>query len=122
MTRPAAEVASLLEAEREELLEERRRIEEHISSQPQSEETGELRDHLHHPADAASATYDREQQAALLENVEGLLRKVNRALEKIREGSYGICDRCGGEIAPPRLEALPSACLCLDCQDREDLL
>ncbi len=122
MTPSAEEIAAVLKSERDALLEERRRIEESISSQSESDETGEVRDHLHHPADAASATYDREQLAGRLENVEGLLRRVNRALEKLREGSYGVCDRCGDQIALPRLEALPFACLCLDCQDREDLL
>lgn len=43
------------------------------------------------------------------------LADVERALEKLDEGSYGICDRCGETIAPERLEARPSSVLCVRC-------
>ena len=41
--------------------------------------------------------------------------KLQRALAKLAEGSYGRCDRCGGPIAPGRLEAAPESALCIDC-------
>jgi len=41
--------------------------------------------------------------------------KLQRALAKLEEGSYGRCDRCGGDIAPGRLEAAPESVLCIDC-------
>ena len=41
--------------------------------------------------------------------------KLRRALAKLEEGSYGRCDRCGGAIAPGRLEAAPESALCIDC-------
>ena len=41
--------------------------------------------------------------------------KLKRALEKLEEGSYGRCDRCGAPIAPARLEAAPESALCIDC-------
>lgn len=41
--------------------------------------------------------------------------KLERALAKLDEGSYGRCDRCGGAIAPGRLEAAPESSLCIDC-------
>jgi DnaK suppressor protein len=41
--------------------------------------------------------------------------KLERALAKLAEGSYGRCDRCGGAIAPGRLEAAPESSLCIDC-------
>jgi DnaK suppressor protein len=41
--------------------------------------------------------------------------KLKRALAKLDEGSYGRCDRCGGPIAPARLEAVPESTLCIDC-------
>jgi DnaK suppressor protein len=41
--------------------------------------------------------------------------KLRRALAKLEEGSYGRCDRCGGPIAPRRLEAAPESALCIDC-------
>ena len=41
--------------------------------------------------------------------------KLERALAKLEEGTYGECDRCGGPIAPARLEAAPESVLCIDC-------
>jgi DnaK suppressor protein len=41
--------------------------------------------------------------------------KLERALAKLEEGSYGRCDRCGGAIAPGRLEAVPESVLCIEC-------
>jgi DnaK suppressor protein len=41
--------------------------------------------------------------------------KLRRALEKVEDGSYGRCDRCGNPIAPARLEAVPESVLCIDC-------
>jgi DnaK suppressor protein len=41
--------------------------------------------------------------------------KLQRALAKVEEGSYGRCDRCGEPIAPGRLEAAPESVLCIDC-------
>ena len=44
---------------------------------------------------------------------------VNRALDRIASGTYGECVRCGGPIAPARLEARPEAALCIDCARQE---
>jgi DnaK suppressor protein len=41
--------------------------------------------------------------------------RLERALAKLEEGSYGSCDRCGRPIAPARLEAVPESVLCIDC-------
>jgi DnaK suppressor protein len=41
--------------------------------------------------------------------------KLQRALAKLEQGSYGRCDRCGGPIAPARLEAAPESVLCIEC-------
>ncbi len=55
---------------------------------------------------------DRSRAAAELEH---LAEQVRRALERLEQGGYGICERCGREIAGPRLEALPWAVRCIDC-------
>jgi DnaK suppressor protein len=44
--------------------------------------------------------------------------RIARALAKLEEGSYGICDACGAEIAPGRLHAAPESALCIDCARR----
>lgn len=41
--------------------------------------------------------------------------RVARALAKLAEGSYGVCDACGGRIAPARLRAAPDSVLCIEC-------
>jgi len=71
-----------------------------------------------HPADMANETFEREKEMAIEGNIEDLLSKINTALEKISEGSYGMCDACGEEINRSRLEALPWASFCRDCQDK----
>ena len=43
------------------------------------------------------------------------IASVKRALARIEDGTYGECVRCGGDIAPARLEARPEAALCIDC-------
>jgi DnaK suppressor protein len=47
------------------------------------------------------------------------LERVERALAKLDEGTYGTCDRCGRPIAPKRLEAMPDSTLCVECAAAE---
>jgi DnaK suppressor protein len=51
-------------------------------------------------------------------NLEASEQRVERALAKLEEGTYGICDACGQPIAPRRLEALPESVLCVSCAAR----
>jgi DnaK suppressor protein len=56
----------------------------------------------------------------LSERERGMLREIDEALDRIDEGTYGICEECGEPIAETRLKALPYATLCVDCKaDRE---
>ena len=57
-----------------------------------------------------------EGQAALIARE---VASVKRALTRIENGTYGKCVRCGGEIAPKRLEARPEAALCFECASKE---
>jgi YteA family regulatory protein len=107
---------------RELLLDERRRVvaaienihEEHPGSI--SDETGEDAVYDNHLADTATDTYDRELDYTLEENAEHVLAEIDAALQRIEEGTYGICTNCGKQIPEERLEALPWATLCIDCQ------
>jgi RNA polymerase-binding protein DksA len=69
-------------------------------------------------ADDATEAFEQAKGLALRQNAEQLLAQVTDALERFEQGSYGICERCGVEIDPARLEALPYATLCLRCQQR----
>jgi DnaK suppressor protein len=79
------------------------------------EETGDLAigsgDHI---ADSASETYLRELDEGLEENAEHVLAEIDNALERIDDGTYGLCVSCGGPIGVERLEAVPYATLCID--------
>lgn len=70
-------------------------------------------------ADLASDYGYRARRLSLLEQMEEQLLDVNKALERIEEGTYGICTNCGEPILSERLEALPYAQLCIDCQRKQ---
>jgi RNA polymerase-binding transcription factor len=67
---------------------------------------------------AAAATQVSEQlrDLALRERNQQQLASVEAALARLDDGSYGRCVRCGNPVAPERLEALPWAAHCIDCQ------
>jgi DnaK suppressor protein len=73
-----------------------------------------------HLADDASEVFTRERNIALSNNAHELLAQVDSALKHLDEGTYGVCARCGREIATERLEALPSATLCITCQSEAE--
>jgi RNA polymerase-binding protein DksA len=73
-----------------------------------------------HLGDSASETLDREIELSLEDNAEHLLAAIDGALERIDAGTYGLCARCGDEISPERLEALPWAGKCIDCKRLEE--
>jgi DnaK suppressor protein len=70
-------------------------------------------------ADADEADPDlveREKVMALVHSMERKLHSIDHALRQAKTGGYGICERCAQPIAPERLEALPEATLCIECQ------
>ena len=69
-----------------------------------------------HLADSATATLNREIDSTLEENSGHLLTGIDEALERIDNGTFGTCARCGKPIAEDRLEAIPYATRCIDCQ------
>lgn len=66
--------------------------------------------------DMAQAYMAREQDAAIDDIEQRLMAQIDAALERIENGTYGICTNCGEPIKKERLEALPYASLCIDCQ------
>jgi len=63
----------------------------------------------------ATETLELEKRLALENRIRQELAKTEHALEKIKKGTYGLCDNCGKSIPPERLEALPQANLCMEC-------
>jgi len=78
-------------------------------------ESTEARPDDEHDAEGSTVGYERARVAALLAVAETSLRQLDDALGRLREGDYGRCTRCGGEIAPERLRALPGAAYCAAC-------
>ncbi len=71
-------------------------------------------------ADVAAGYNDAEMAARLSEHRRSMIIAIDSALERLDAGEYGLCQECGGEIALERLQVLPFAPLCFDCQsDRE---
>lgn len=70
-------------------------------------------------ADSGQVTAERGEVEALVGSLAALLREVEGALEKFETGAYGKCERCGGEIGLPRLEAKPAARLCMACASKQ---
>jgi DnaK suppressor protein len=71
-------------------------------------------------ADAGAKTFQREHELALTQNARELLAQIERALARIEEGSYGVCESCGEPIGKARLQAFPRAVLCVSCKQREE--
>ena len=69
-------------------------------------------------ADSSQVTAERGEAGALAHTLQETLDDVERALEKIGEGTFGTCERCGNPIAEARLEAMPAAKLCIDCASK----
>lgn len=106
----------LLLAQREEILKNIRETKEQMAN-PQPEEFLD-------ESDIASTEVSQRVVLRLRDRERKLLDKIEKALRKIDEGTYGICEACGAPISPKRLESRPVATLCIKCkeeQEREEL-
>jgi DnaK suppressor protein len=70
--------------------------------------------------DLASEERDREINFILSDREREKLQAIEEALERIEDGTYGMCDSCESEIAPGRLEAMPFSRLCVSCQTERE--
>ena len=70
-------------------------------------------------ADRSHSTEERSRLLSVSASLRSNLREVDAALEKVRDGTYGTCERCGRSISDERLEAIPWAGLCIDCKRTE---
>ena len=103
---------SLLEAWKRELQEEVERTVSH------------MRDDANNYADPSDRATQEEEFALELrtrDRERKLIRKIDQALESIRKRDYGYCEQCGIEIGLRRLEARPTATLCIDCKSLEEI-
>ena len=77
-------------------------------------------DDLPDEIDLASSEYNQSMIFRLRDREKFLLKKIDRALQRIEAGTFGICERCEDEISPKRLEARPVTTLCIRCKEEQE--
>jgi len=86
----------------------------------QRDSAGDLSGYSFHMADVGTDSMEREK-AFQLASAEGrILLEINEALRRMARGEYGVCESCGNPILRARLEAMPTARLCLSCKEKEE--
>jgi DnaK suppressor protein len=80
------------------------------------EASGELSGYSLHMADAGTDNFDREFALSLVSNEQDALYEIEEALKRLEGGTYGVCEMCEKIIRKERLEAVPFARMCVQCQ------
>ena len=110
----------LLIGERERMTGALSHIAENTLKKSQRDASGNLSGYSYHMADQATDDYDVEFSLGRATEDQELLFKIDEALKRVEDGSYGKCLQCGKPIAKPRLKALPYAEVCIVCQRAND--
>jgi len=71
-------------------------------------------------ADAGTKTFEREHELSLLNNNRDMVVQCERALARITDGTYGVCELCANPIGKARLQVFPRATMCMVCKQREE--
>lgn len=109
-------------AEREHYRDMVDRLNEQGLNMSQSEAYQEFSMYDNHPADAGTETFEREKDLGLRGNAMIFLQKIDDAVRRIDDGTYGTCEVCGARIAGERLEAMPTSTLCYKCKKGQERL
>jgi len=72
------------------------------------------------PTDQASMETDRNFDLRIKDRERKLIRKIDQAVLRIKEGEFGLCEACGGDISVKRLQARPVTTLCIDCKTEQE--
>ncbi|HEX3801211.1 MAG TPA: TraR/DksA C4-type zinc finger protein [Solirubrobacteraceae bacterium] len=104
----AVAVRELLEARRAEM-------QGRVSALAERPELGSAQGFGKRIGDGTTEAISRLTEIGVGRSLEAGLTRTERALTKLEDGTYGVCDGCGAVIAPARLEALPDSVLCLNC-------
>ncbi len=72
------------------------------------------------PADRATAESDRSFTLRIRDRERRLIRKIQNALQRIDDGTYGVCEECGEDISIARLKARPVTRLCINCKSKQE--
>lgn len=72
------------------------------------------------PADRATAESDRAFTLRLRDRERKLIKKIQKAVDRIEDGEFGLCQECGDDISVPRLKARPMTTLCINCKSKQE--
>ncbi len=111
---------NLLNEKKETLLQEQSYLEDNALRLNSKEGAGDLSSHAYHLADHATETQDREQAFHLASREGKFLFYIEEALTRVRNGTFGICMKCQTLIPRARLEAVPTAKMCINCKSRQE--
>ncbi|MFZ4453145.1 TraR/DksA C4-type zinc finger protein [Salibacterium aidingense] len=109
-----AQINRLNEKLNEQKMENEKVLQGENSESVPEEGTGELSSYDNHPADRATELSERETDAALNNQAQAQNEQIEKALQAIKNGTYGICEVCGKEIPYERLELVPETLRCTD--------
>lgn len=106
------------------LIEEKRNVTEAMEgmkenglADSQSVETQELSMIDNHPGDMGTEMFDKGRRYALIRNEQDIINKIEDAIDRVENENYGNCELCGSEIPEERLEFMPYANTCIDCEN-----
>ena len=111
-----------LDAIRAELTERRDRTRERVAGLAKRPELGEAQGFGKRIGDGTTEAISRLTDIGVGRTLEAGLARTERALAKLDDGSYGVCDACGAPIPPRRLQAMPDSVLCVSCAAAEPRL
>ena len=74
------------------------------------------------PTDRASLEADRNFMLRIRDRESKLIKKIKRALQRIEDGTFGMCEECGEDVSVKRLKARPVTTQCIDCKTKEEAL
>lgn len=111
---------TLLLQKRKELLDQMNFIRDTEMENTLKEATGDHSAYSFHMADQGTDAMEREKNFLYAQRNGRLLYHIDMALERIKNGTYGLCQSCGNPISDERLEAVPHARLCIQCKALEE--
>ena len=112
MSKQTEQARTRLESERDRVQQEL----EQLGSDSQSTDVRREGSPFGKREEEATESLELEKRLALEKQLREQLAEIQHALQKIEDGTYGMCDSCGNPIAANRLEVLPQASLCIECK------
>jgi RNA polymerase-binding protein DksA len=110
----------LILQKREELVKELGYLKETSMDKSYQDYTGEVSTYSYHMADQGTDAQEREKAFMFASREGKFLTYLDRALERIKAGTYGLCMECSQPISKARLEAVPTATLCIACKSKKE--